>query len=69
MRPEPQWIPAPSTRSPMGTTEPEVVATVGEEGVMAIIFASEAFYIFKGMENPRAVPFDSVVEEVFFDDV
>jgi hypothetical protein len=47
----------------------EVLATVGEEGVVAIIFAGQAFYIFDGSENPRSVPFDLVTEMWFFDDV
>lgn len=34
----------------------EVAATVGEGGVVAIIFGS-AFYIFEAAGNPRSVPF------------
>jgi len=46
----------------------EVLATVGEEGVVAIIFASEAFDIFEGLGNPRSVSFESITEMAFFDD-
>jgi hypothetical protein len=37
--------------------------------VIAIIFSGEAFYVFEESESPRSVPFESVVEMVFFDDL
>lgn len=41
---------------------------MGEEGVIAIIFAGEVFYIFGKSSEPRAIPWDSVTEMMFFDD-
>jgi len=46
----------------------EVVATVGEEGVIAIIFGGRAFYVFEPAGEPRSVPFETVTEMWFFDD-
>jgi len=46
----------------------EVVATVGKEGVVAIMFGGEAFYILKAVGSPRSVPWESVTEMVFFDE-
>lgn len=46
----------------------EVVATVGEEGVIAII-GGRACYIFEGLGEPRSIPVESVTEMWLFDDV
>jgi hypothetical protein len=44
----------------------EVGVTVGEDGVIAIVFG-EAFYIFEAASR-RPVPWQSVTEMVFFDE-
>jgi hypothetical protein len=46
----------------------EIAETVGEEGVVAIIFADEEFHIFEESGEPRSVPVLSVTEMAYFDE-
>jgi hypothetical protein len=46
----------------------ELVATVGNRGMIAIIFASPVFHIFEDSGESRSVPFETVTEMWYFDD-
>jgi len=46
----------------------EIVATVGKQGIIAIIFGGKVFYIFEALGNPRSVPVDAVTVKEFFDE-
>jgi len=46
----------------------EVAVTVGEEGVIAILFGGESVYVFGESGESRPVPVGSVTEMVYFDD-